>query len=111
LAPLVAAIIVALPRLVSPNPFTMPSFESVTHATGKWVLEGHESGKYFFRHHRRLYRTSCMGASTDQVFREDCDSILPLKGQELEGTLSEGRLLVLEKKQPIFQVEAIEDKH
>lgn len=109
--PLVAAIIVVLPRLVSPNPFTMASFESVTHANGKWILQEHESGKYFFRHDGRLYRTNCMGASTDQVFREDCDSILPLKGQEVEGTLSEGRLLVLQKKQPIFQVEAIEDKH
>jgi hypothetical protein len=108
--PLVAAIMVVLPRLVSRNPFTMASFESVTHANGKWVLEHHESGKYLFRHDGRLYRTSCMGASTDQVFREDCDSILPFKGQELEGTLSEGRLLLLRKKQPIFQVEAIEDR-
>jgi hypothetical protein len=108
--PLVVAIIVVLPRLVSPDPFTMASFESVTHANGKWVLQKHESGKYLFWHDGRLYRTSCMGASTDQVFREDCDSILPLKGQELEGTLNEGRLLVLQKKQPIFQVEAIEDK-
>jgi hypothetical protein len=109
-APLVAAIIVMLPHLVSPNPFTMPSLESVTHANGKWVLEDHDSGKYLFRYDGRLYRSSCMGASTDQVFREDCDSILSLKGQELEGTLSEGRLLVLEKEQPIFQVEAIGDK-
>src|ERR1700756_4643172 len=103
--PLVAAIIVALPRLVSPDPFTMASFEPGTDANGKWVLGDRESGKYLFRHDGRLYRTSCFGASTDPVFREDCDSILPFKGQELEGTLSEGRLLLLRKKQPIFQVE------
>jgi len=109
-APLVAAIIVVLPRLVSPDPFTMASFEPGTDANGKWVLGDRESGKYLFRHDGRLYRTSCFGASTDPVFREDCDSILPLKGEELEGRLSEGRLLVLEKKQPIFQVEAIGDK-
>lgn len=111
LAPLLLMIIVVLPGLVTLNPFRMPPLKALAHTDGKWTLQRRESGKYFFLHDGRLYRTNCMGASTDLVFKEDCDSILPFLGQQLEANLSEGRLLVLRERQPIFQVEAIEGAH
>ena len=108
LAVFLLLVTLSLPRLVGPGLFGISSHRSPAPGNGKWTLFRYESPKYLFLHEGQLYTTSCLGESTDQVFRENCASLLPLTGQSLEGNVNEGRFLVIQRGPTIFHIDTIE---